>query len=78
MTFAKYEFMQPDGSEISLRALAVEQNVTYSTVRKWALEGRAGVKLRVCRLPLGIGSSATEYHAWIRRLTEAMEECDVD
>lgn len=71
--FAKYEWLQPDGSEISLKELGTKTNVTYTTVREWALEGRAGVKLRVCRLSMGLGSSEKEYHEWLRRLTKAEE-----
>ena len=69
-----YEFMPPDAAAVTLTELAGRLSVHYSTVRNWTIKGRCGVKLRVCRLPTGIGSSMGEYHRFLARLTETMED----
>ena len=68
-----YEWIQPDGKEVPLSQLAKAIGVEYNTVWQWANKGRQGVKLRVCRLPSGLGSSMDEYRSFLERLSQAIE-----
>ncbi len=68
-----HEWMTAGGTEISLADLAGELRVHYAAVRDWTTVGRHGVKLRVCRLSRGLGTSMKEYERFQVRMSEAME-----
>jgi hypothetical protein len=62
-------FIPDDFSEfISLGQLAKELGLASSTVRQYASRGSRGVKLRVCRKPLGLCSSHHEYNRFLKEL----------
>lgn len=73
MKAERYQWMTPSGKEVLLSELAKHLGVKPKSVRNYATEGRHGIKLRVCRLPQGLGSSIEEYQRWLVEITNAME-----
>jgi hypothetical protein len=76
VTDPRYECFTPNGkgTEMSLARFAKKIGYHYRTVRLWALKGRQGVRLRVCRMTHGLGTNEEEYRLFLFKLARHVRD----